>query len=897
MLHWYSADIFTDPAYISLTSARAIINLPGGSRSLEINTASLRLINTFLDHLLYTFLVRSKSTGLPSLRAAIAKSLPAKLGTAAMAEAEAELRTYVGEEDTDNGKEGLSDSEIEKVWKAARCKCMIYSTLGSCEESDLPHSREGEIAPPSAIYLTAILEFIGEHALMTVSRTAVAIVEESDVERGLATDEMTSRMYRRWRKSERRQISQSTISRPNRSRTLENLQLDRIKSPSTDGLNRSIIPIATQSEPRVPIALSTPVVRKSHSIEIKQSSVMANSSESSLVPRISSEKRYSLFPNMTPFMSTPQSMSAHEYRTPDLGYADDIEVSDIEKEIGCLAIPFDVPRQPSSEANPLLEASLSRSSSLPEAFQTILSTESKASVSGAFAGPIGHASSKDGKIALFLQPMISIIDRSRHEFSAPVLNAHSEEILGGGENKEIPETPLRERSDEGNTSTSHPGTLSVKSSQQSLRSHPWNHPREKLSSSVSCPTALDFNKEQLTHRRSNSTIDWKPSYSDVEKTFLGGKTGRGMGRRRSQTDPYDLPGRNRLIERTDSAKDFEQLIRSNETWKITLKPGYSECDRGNYIKGTIPCITTPSSWANLPFQSIDGPEHLHAQRASKVSFNSTDDKSAIIILRSTSPSLHLSASDSDEINSLSSKPLSQKYTARDAKIPRSSTMELADFFRLTGPATLPTQNTSNIQSCSIYEGLSPKVRKMKEEKLVDFLNNTAPPSPASCRQSAPGRRKSVVSLFRRKTGQTVAKWDENAKSNSPKSGRAPHLSLDVGTHFNSLNDSLAARTTLLLSGPNCCNSFKNHKGSREHDTYQHRHLDASFRSRSSENIIVEGDESSDYNFQPGMTKHIRSGKQESLAEFLKSTMPARSPLSAKEFSTNARQSQEHEGGD
>jgi hypothetical protein len=241
-----------DPSYISLDAANAIVAShppPETTRNIissdtSVSIAGLRTVNLFLDYILHEFLARAKATSLVKLREAVAVVIRTTLGTAAMVEAEQELAAYLHDSDaeiyTDDEEIDESAWNLEKVWARARIKCMIYSTLGDKEEDDFEDETEDEadydlpasvrkLSPAAAIYLTAVLEFIGEHCFLVsasaaymrlgntlktveMSEPAMLVVEDADVKRGIAEDDLTTRIWRKWKRSEKLLATMSTIS-------------------------------------------------------------------------------------------------------------------------------------------------------------------------------------------------------------------------------------------------------------------------------------------------------------------------------------------------------------------------------------------------------------------------------------------------------------------------------------------------------------------------------------------------------------------------------------------------------------------------------------------------------------------------------------------------------------
>jgi hypothetical protein len=238
----------SDPSYISLEAANAIISsypAPETAHSLisedvSVTPGGLRIVNLFLDYILHEFLARARATTLPRLRDAVSNVIRTSLGTAAMVEAEQELAAYLHDSDQeiyaqdDDEEDAVATPvpfNLEKVWARSRIKCMIYSTLGDKEEEDFTEESEEEneselpsikrkLSPAGAIYLTAVLEFIGEHCFLVSARTAYQrltsqlrgheisepvplVIEEADVRRGIAEDDLTTRIWRKWKRSEK----------------------------------------------------------------------------------------------------------------------------------------------------------------------------------------------------------------------------------------------------------------------------------------------------------------------------------------------------------------------------------------------------------------------------------------------------------------------------------------------------------------------------------------------------------------------------------------------------------------------------------------------------------------------------------------------------------------------
>ncbi|KAI9826674.1 MAG: hypothetical protein M1819_007308 [Sarea resinae] len=221
--------------------------------SIAVSPSSLALVNAFLDQLLFNFLSAARSTSLASLRSAIYEVLKPKLGREAIAGADEELQTILdGGDDEElsafhNGQESRGDWELELVWKRTRLRCMVYTRLGDMEDDDEElyteqenldddgvtyrrySSQSGVVSPPVAIFLTSIIEYIGEQTLAVAGRAAYdrllkskkmsanrphegsspadddddeVTVEDYDTEK-IALNSTLGRLWRTWRKRAR----------------------------------------------------------------------------------------------------------------------------------------------------------------------------------------------------------------------------------------------------------------------------------------------------------------------------------------------------------------------------------------------------------------------------------------------------------------------------------------------------------------------------------------------------------------------------------------------------------------------------------------------------------------------------------------------------------------------
>lgn len=251
-----------DPAYISSSAASQWVSAELDDDDLSVSDGALSLLNSFLDQMLFSFLSSARSIRLPQLRQAIPEVLKPRLGKDAMASADEELREYLGDGDDEelsdfyDDQEPTRDFDLELAWKLARLRCMVYTRLGDLEEEDALEiiereklaerggqprrfsSRSNNITPAGAIFLTSIIEYLGEQALYYAgilaqsrasnvhlqpqegssetppaqSRLAKAsIIEEIDVRR-LGREGPLARIWRNWRRPTR--SPQESFSRP-----------------------------------------------------------------------------------------------------------------------------------------------------------------------------------------------------------------------------------------------------------------------------------------------------------------------------------------------------------------------------------------------------------------------------------------------------------------------------------------------------------------------------------------------------------------------------------------------------------------------------------------------------------------------------------------------------------
>lgn len=285
--------ISPEPVYIASSAASQIVTndhdstadawldqhgiKPSGETAL-VSTAALKLVNTFLDQLVLNFLSASKSTSLVSLRPAVTEVLKPRLARDAVRGADSELREYLGGSGDDellsSEREGQSsrDWDLELVWKRTRLRCMVYSSLGDMEEEDEDRytaqehlngslesgDRENEtgiVSPAVAIFLTSILEFMGEQILIvagqaaytrlrmkyeqeerdgTIRQTDIAervVVEDIDMER-VGSDRILGKLWKDWKKRVRSSTNSESMSHSHSSREITGNSARPISEPA-----------------------------------------------------------------------------------------------------------------------------------------------------------------------------------------------------------------------------------------------------------------------------------------------------------------------------------------------------------------------------------------------------------------------------------------------------------------------------------------------------------------------------------------------------------------------------------------------------------------------------------------------------------------------------------------
>lgn len=276
-----------EPAFIAASAASQIVTSDHQNREYDwfeeegnsvdaepalVSPASLALINTFLDNLLFSFLASSRSTAIAALRPAVQEVLKPRLAKDAIDGADQELQEFLGGGDDEDltafhhGQESRGKYDLNLIWRRTRLRCMVYTRLGDMEEEDEEKYIEREhledanddsrrvsrdlglVSPAAAIFLTSILEFIGEHALIMAGEAAYnrqrsgqhhhengssgttwvhrVVVEDIDMEK-LAFNTTLGRLWRSWKK----RVRSSSVSsyRPS----------SGMRATSTNGSTRS----------------------------------------------------------------------------------------------------------------------------------------------------------------------------------------------------------------------------------------------------------------------------------------------------------------------------------------------------------------------------------------------------------------------------------------------------------------------------------------------------------------------------------------------------------------------------------------------------------------------------------------------------------------------------------
>ncbi|KAE8348907.1 hypothetical protein BDV28DRAFT_142460 [Aspergillus coremiiformis] len=262
-----------------------------------ITPEALSALNGFLDHLLFNILAAAKSTQLAFIRPAVADVLKPRLAKEVVSAADKELSEYMRGPDDDQfefcgAQSQNGDFDLIRSWIFTRLRCMVYTRLGDLEEDDEEEyivqnglgddgdlsprfsSHVGNITPAAAIFLTSIVEHLGEQALVIAGETARSrlsakpsheeteagtergtinrlVVEDLDMEK-LALNPTLGRLWRTWRRQTRspvlsRAVSRESIRRrsavvPSTSRKSSVATVDKLPSKSLFEIPKEVDP-------------------------------------------------------------------------------------------------------------------------------------------------------------------------------------------------------------------------------------------------------------------------------------------------------------------------------------------------------------------------------------------------------------------------------------------------------------------------------------------------------------------------------------------------------------------------------------------------------------------------------------------------------------------------------
>lgn len=263
------------PSYIASSAAAQIITADqefnaadfvaddeghDSSASALVTPEALSSLNAFLDNILFNILAAAKSTQLVKIRPAVAEVLKPRLAKEMVSAADDELSEYLGGSEDEqlefrSGQTSIGEFDLVRSWKLTRLRCMVYTRLGDMEEDDEEEyinqeiigedggglrrlaSHVGHITPAASIFLTSIIEHMGEQALIIAGEIARSrlsanlededdlagtganrasmdrlVVEDHDMER-LALNPTLGRLWRTWRKRVRGNNLSRAVSR------------------------------------------------------------------------------------------------------------------------------------------------------------------------------------------------------------------------------------------------------------------------------------------------------------------------------------------------------------------------------------------------------------------------------------------------------------------------------------------------------------------------------------------------------------------------------------------------------------------------------------------------------------------------------------------------------------
>ncbi|CED84545.1 hypothetical protein [Phaffia rhodozyma] len=185
-----------DAGYVSARSADALLS---DIRPTSLGPQALMFLNELLDELLGTILRRSHGLSTERIKTlAVPYIIPLPLSRESISEAELELlswteseegRAWQGTKEKVYASDDVDDVEqrwpLKEAWDLMRAITQTYSTFGDKQKNDRSiaafikameskggDTREG-IVEPAALYLTAIIEYIAEDVLASLSRVMV----------------------------------------------------------------------------------------------------------------------------------------------------------------------------------------------------------------------------------------------------------------------------------------------------------------------------------------------------------------------------------------------------------------------------------------------------------------------------------------------------------------------------------------------------------------------------------------------------------------------------------------------------------------------------------------------------------------------------------------------------
>ncbi|KAI1177142.1 hypothetical protein F4777DRAFT_216723 [Nemania sp. FL0916] len=813
-----------------------------------VSNGALQLANNFVDQLLLNILATAKSTTLPSLRSAVTEILKPKLARDVINLADEELSEYLGGGEVESLTrstpiERAGDWDLELVWKRTRLRCMVYSSLGDMEEEDEDvyleqEHLEGEtddilaelVSPAVAIFLTSILEYIGEQVLIVAGQAAFnrlstryekelkdgirfpgdisdrVIVEELDMER-VALDRTYGRLWRGWKKRIRSPLEPS-FSRPfsrssangsiaahqRRESTATELPTVRsspdLKPAADDQLSRSdnIQDGAQESlrngdeilDPSM-LALPDSDVDATYSDEESEIEDFAPRPKSwFVIPRKSEdETTVALSPSVR---RTPSLPSRKKPRYLISSRGDALHAS---KDDPLSATQLSVQSTATAEAGTAAQSGLETSRLNDENTQDVETVDgaSAPNLAGTTTGATGQVNSKDldtdGEVEEFAEEP-EILTSSRVSFGGSSATASDPErpssIVLTRSNSvcsvrviEVQGPRSRASSVESSPHSPTPRSLSVSREGSISRTPPIveeNDHQEKLASVSSARAVHEVDAMLAPPRRNHSppkssrspmyanasgtghqqeeryesisrptsglrnppmpTLPERsasrPIYSQTQSVQRGPPESPKLARTAPSESPSPAKFRPKRASEesssnrsTDVARDFEELIHSNETLQYTLTP-----ENMRYIDSQSPQSKASPKASPKASQttrrSVDG-------RVSEPPRSSPIARS-ISVNRSTGLSSHPppnTAVNGRHNNAIakSSPPVSLKNRmgstpqARDARVPRESMQDFAEFIRSTGPT-----GADNIRTNGSSSGSSITARSLNGQSVA-----------------------------------------------------------------------------------------------------------------------------------------------------------------------------------